>query len=144
MKHFEQFWGLRIGYCAIEQHFYNYNLLFILLDKNVFISLEYYHKYILAFNICHTCVYCRMMATEVRETPRSMITQFIQHHQSSKTSHRPGLRNRIRSTSLGEGPPADTQRSGERTRRGQRITGNSKLSTSEFTPHGAVSMVSPT
>lgn len=78
------------------------------------------------------------MATKEDEaTPRSMIGQFLQHHQSSKTAQRPGLRNRPRSTSLGVGAQADTQTSGGRKRAGQR----SQLSTSELTPHNAVSMI---
>ncbi|KAI0221709.1 hypothetical protein LSAT2_027005 [Lamellibrachia satsuma] len=76
-----------------------------------------------------------VMATKEDEaTPRSMIGQFLQHHQSSKTAQRPGLRNRPRSTSLGVGAQADTQTSGGRKRAGQR----SHLSTSELTPHNAI------
>ena len=82
------------------------------------------------------------MATEEDETPRAMIGQFIERHQSSKSTRIApgrGLRNRPRSSSLGV--DADKGSVVEVHRVGQRPATKARLSTSEFTPHNTVSII---
>ena len=82
----------------------------------------------------------RIMATDEDETPRAMIGQFIQRHQSSKSTRIApgrGLRNRPRSSSLG----VDADIVVEVHRVGQRTATKARLSTSEFTPHNTVSII---